>query len=498
MYTRIKKSFKHTLVYGLGNIATKLVGFVLVPLYTKNLSVAEYGVLGILETTLLIGVQVLDLGQRNGLMRFFTQKQEGVERKQYFFTFFTFLCFAGLVWGGLTYLSAPALASFFKESDIFLIYFRLLAGVTFLRILNNFFLSWLRIQERAGHYVFMNLFRLVTILGLNVYFVAYAHAAVKGIMIGFLAAEIVLFFILLPQMLSNMAFHFSTKDIRQSLGFGFPLIFTSLAGMLLTVGNRYVLKLLTDYHEVGLYNLGHKVGSLFNVLLIQSFSLGLLPLIYKAYGEPGDRRYYSKMLTYFGFVLVWSGLALGLYSTELIHRFALNSDYWPATSIVPIIILAYVFSGGNWLVSLSMYLTEKTQVVAWNNIIAVIVSLGLNFLLIPFFGMAGAAWAMLISFILLYGISYFKAKVYFPVPYENIKLLKILIAGCALYGISRFLTFKQVWIVYGLKAVLFLLFPVLLFAWRFFEPVEIERIRWLPGAIVQRTKSTIQSLRGRL
>ena len=110
--------------------------------------------------------------------------------------------------------------------------------------------------------------------------------------------------------------------------------------------------------------------------------------------------------------------------------------------------------------------------------------------------MAGAAWAMLISFVVLYLITYYKAMKYYPVPYENMKLLKMLIVGCGLYGAAKLLVIQPGWMFFGFKAVLFLLFPLFLYAWRFYDPVEIERIRWLPGAIVQRAKSLIQSLRG--
>jgi len=95
-----------------------------------------------------------------------------------------------------------------------------------------------------------------------------------------------------------------------------------------------------DYDQIGLYNLGYKIGGTLNLLLVQSFQLGLLPVAYKMYGQPNAKRFYSKLFTYFLFVLIWAGLVLALLSKEVIETFARNTSYWPASSLVPFIVLA--------------------------------------------------------------------------------------------------------------------------------------------------------------
>ncbi len=126
---------------------------------------------------------------------------------------------------------------------------------------------------------------------------------VKGILYSYLIGDGLLFIILFPNMISEMAPKFDNRILRESLLFGIPFIFSSLAGMLLNMGDRYILKLLVNYKEVGLYNLGYKVAGILNVFLMQSFFLSFAPIAYKMYGQKGDKRYFSKMLTYFVFVL---------------------------------------------------------------------------------------------------------------------------------------------------------------------------------------------------
>ncbi|MBN2031134.1 oligosaccharide flippase family protein [bacterium] len=477
MYQKIKHTFQHTAIYSLGNIATKLVGIVLLPLYTKHITVSEYGILGILEVTLIILTQVLSFGQTSSYLRFYHMEEYASKRKSTLFTIFVFLFIAESLFIGLIWIVSEPLSQCFEQSHNFDIYFKLSAWILFFRVINHLFLTVLRAKEKSHFYVFVNLVRLMTGLGFNIYWVAFAQLGVRGVMLSSMVSEGILVLILIPAILRDMVIKLNLEVLRDSLVFGMPLIFSSLAGMLLNVGDRYIIKLLLNYDQVGLYNLGYKVGSIFNVLLIQSFSLGLLPLVYKAYGQTGDKRYYSKMLTYFALFLLWTFLGLSVFSKEIIQNFTLNSDYWSAYRIVPVISLAYVFSGANWVVSLGLFLKKKTQRVAFNNILVVLLNIGLNFLLIPKLKLIGASIATLISYMTLYLLSYYSSGKYYQIPFENIKLLKMFGLSLLLYCLSSIVSDgNMLWSIL-IKMVLLLFFPFGLYFLGCYEKNELERIR---------------------
>ena len=243
------------------------------------------------------------------------------------------------------------------------------------------------------------------------------------------------------------------------------------------MGDRYILKLLVDYKEVGLYSLGYKVAGILNMFFIQSFTLSILPIAYKMHGQKGDKRYYSKMLTYFVFVLFWAGLGLAFFGKELIEKFALNPDYWLAYQVVPYIILAYIFSGARAVANLGLFLKSKTPYIAYNTIGAAVLNIGLNFILIPKYMMMGAAVATIISFIALYFVTYFVANRFYKIPYENLKLLKMLILASVLFFLSTlssdFSTLPRLLTKLGIL----ISFPFLLYPMNFYEEIEIERIK---------------------
>jgi O-antigen/teichoic acid export membrane protein len=477
MLSKIKQTIKHTGTYSLGNIASKLIGIILLPLYTKHITVTEYGILGILEITIMILTQVLVLGQSQAFIRFHDLEEYKEKRKSTLFTIFIFLFVVGLLFNLIGQNCAIKLSSLFFEPSGFVVYFRLCFYIIFLRIINNLFLSVLRAKERSGLYVIANIIKITLILGFNIYFVAFARIGVKGILYSYLISDSILLLILFPNMISEMWLKFDRKILKAALLFGFPLIFSSLAGMLLNMGDRYILKLLVNYKEVGLYNLGYKIAGILNMFLIQSFTLGFLPMAYKMYGQKDDKRYYSKILTYFVFGLFLTGLGLALFSKEIIKVLTFNPAYWAGYSVVPYIILAYVFSGAKSVVNMGLYLKRKTSYIAYNTIGAAILNLILNFLLIPKYRMMGAAVATIISFAVLYLVTYFVANRFYKIPYENAKLLKMLGLSIILFFLSTLVTEFHIFPRIIIKLLIIISFPIILYFMKFYEEIELLRIK---------------------
>ncbi len=485
MLSKTKNTIKHTAVYSFGNITTKLIGIVLLPLYTKHITVAEYGILGILEITIMILTQTLILGQPQAFLRFYNLEEYGEKRKTILFTIFVFLLTAGLLFNLLGQSLADRLSSLFFRPSEFAIYLKLSFCIISLQIINNLFLTVLRTQEKSTFYVIVNIIKLFIVLGFNIYFIVFAGIGIRGVLYSYLIGDGLLFIVLFPKMISEMTPKFDRKILIATLSFGFPLIFTSLAGMLLNAGDRYILKLLSNYHEVGLYNLGYKVAGVLNMLFIQSFSLGFAPIAFKIYGKTGDKRYYSKMLTYFVFVLCWAGLGLSLFGRGIVKTFALNSDYWPAYSIIPIIVLSYIFSGAKSITTLGLYLTGKTQFVAYNTLVALVINIGLNFLLIPKYGIMGAAVATLIAFTILYFLSYFISNHFYKIPFENLKLLKLLILAIVLYFIPYLFRDMRLIMNIIVKILILISFPFLLYLLKFYDKIEIDTIKKIFFKIVK-------------
>lgn len=485
MLTRLKKTIRHTAIYLLGNLSTKLIGIVLLPLYTKELTVAEYGILGILEITIFIIAQILLTGQSHALLRFYDLDEFREKKKSVVLTIFIFLAVSGISINLFGYLYSSQLAYLFSESAKFEVYLKLCFVIILLRILNTFFFTVLRAKENSVLYAAGNIVKFLMILIFNVYFIAILKIGVKGILYSTMIGEAVILVFLFIYMIPEMVAKFEWKILSASISFGFPLVFTSIAVLSLSMGDRYILKILVNYKEVGLYNLGYKIAGVLNMLFIQSFTLGLMPLAYKMYGKQGDKRYYSKMLTYFLFVIMWAGLGLSVFSKEVLKIFVLSPDYMSAYNVVPIIVLLYVFSGAKSVVNLGLLLKRKTKYIAYKTIGAAVLNIILNFLLIPQFKMMGAAIATAISFFALYLVTYYLSNRFYKIPYENLKLVKMLATAIFLFLVSMLLHGAELWLSIFFKTILFISFPIMLYFMNFYEHIELQRIREIANKIKQ-------------
>lgn len=477
MFEKIKETLKHSAIYGLGNVATKLVGFVLLPLYTAHLTVEDYGILSIFEITIAVLSQILPMGQPQSYMRFYSLEEYENKQNELLYTNFIILLGISVTFLVIAYVLSPVITNYFKYTVEFSILFKIAFFVVALRILSNLISNFLRTKERSVLYAVSNTTKLIITLVGNIYFVAVAQIGVRGILYSTLIGEIVYFIVLFPALLREMKPQFDVLIAKESFKFGFPLIFTTLSGLLLNMGDRYVLKYLVNYQEVGLYNLGYKIAGVLNMLLIQAFQMGMLPIAYKMYGQKGDKRFYSKLQTYFVFVLAWAGLALALFSKELLQILALNKDYWAAYTVVPVIILGYILSGAKYNASMLLYLTKKTKYTAYLTFSAALLNIGLNFLFIPYWKMVGAAVATVLSFLYLYIATYFVGRKFYPVKYENKKLFTAIGIAAGFFLLALGLQTFNIWITLGIKVVIVLLYPVILYFLGFYEQQELKRLR---------------------
>ena len=477
MLQRVKKIVRHTAIYGLGNISTKLIGIILLPLYTRHISVAEYGVLGILEITILLLTQVVILGQAQAVIRYHSSPEYRERGKTTLFTISVFLLAVGAVFVATGLSIAKPIAAYFDKPQLFAHYFKLCIIIIWLRVITTLFLAALRSKERSVFYAVSNIIKFTLIMISNVVFIAVLGMGVKGILLAYIVGDAALLIMLLPSMLKEMTAKFDPALLKAALKFGFPLVFSAISFMLLNSGSRYILKFLTNYHEVGLFNLGYKVAGVLNMFFIQAFQLSLRPMAYKIYGQPNDRRFYSKMLTYFIFAISWAGLALAMFGKELISTLALNPKYWAAYQVVPLIILAYIFNGGKIVVSLGLLLKNKTRYIAYTTFGALVINIALNFLLIPKLRMVGAATASVISFFLLFIATYYYSNKYYIIHYELSKLTKLILVTITLFFISTLIVNATLAVSVALKCTLLLSLPFILYVLKFYEPIEIDRLK---------------------
>lgn len=476
MLDRLKKTVKHTAIYSLGNISNKLVGLLLLPLYTSYLTTSEYGILSIIEITSQILVGLFSFTLPQAMLRWCaTEKDAQKEKSIIFSTLISLIVIASVIIGSLLPLNVD-LSKIIFGNEKYSLYFLLLLIWTFLGILNKFPNSLLRLREKAVFYSFIMVSKFIVILLCNIYFVAFLEIGIEGIVWGQIIGEIYGLLIVMPFISRNIKPSYNFEVIKEMFFYGFPLAFSAVSSLLLASGDRYVLTYYLTFSSVGIYALSQKIGSLINVFLINSFQQGFLPIAFKQFDGENPKRYFQKILTYFSFILTYTALGLSFFSEEVIKLFT-QAQYYEAYWYVPLICLAFVIKGINFVFTLGFHHAKKTAVFAAIIISSMFLTILLNILLIPLLEIWGAAISMVISYFTMMLLTYRSAQKLYYINYEIAKIIKLIAAAIILYLIVFFTGHIPYYFHIILKILILVSFPFLLKFIGFYDEIELLRLK---------------------
>ena len=473
MIENIKNILKHSFVYGISNIAQKASGVILLPLFTYYLTVEEYGRYGLLFITTVIISQSLVLGQSSSIIRYNNLPDYSEKKKSIFFTLTLIVLIVTVLFVFISELFLNQITGWYGAQADFKIPLKVCIYIVAVVTLNNLLLGKVRADEKSILFTIAGLIKIAVQIGTTVYFLVELKMGLVGVLLGQFIAELSTIVVVLPFLLKEMKVKFENSIVKDSLRFGLPLVFSAIAINLLNGSDRYIIKFLIGEKVLGLYELGYRVGGIINMMMIIPFNLSLLPMAYKIYQTVGDRDYYKKLKTYLSFVLLWAGLALSLYSKEIVEIFALNSSYYSAYQVVPYIILAYILYGISNISSLGMFLSGKNFYMAFITMLCAGINIGLNFWLIPRYGILAAAINTVVAFFIQDILSIMASNKYYHIKYEYFKLTKIFMVGIGLFVLtSAFLPEKFI-IDILIKLTAIILFPFACFLIGCFEKSEI-------------------------
>lgn len=477
MIENLKNILKHSFVYGISNVAQKASGIILLPLFTYYLTVEEYGRYGLLFVTTIIISQSLVLGQSSSIIRYNNSTAYISERKSIFFSLTLLVLSVTILFVFVSELYIEQITGWFGSAQDFKIPVRICVYIIAVITINNLLLGKIRADEKSILYTISGLIKIFVQIGVTVYLLVTLESGLIGVLLGQLAGEVSTMVVVIPSLLKEIELKFEKSIIKDSLRFGLPLVFSAVAINLLNGSDRYIIKYLIGEKVLGLYELGYRVAGIINMLLIIPFNLSLLPVAYKVYQTEGDKDYYKKLKTYLAFVLVWSGLYLSLFSKEIVMIFAQNSSYYSAFTVVPYIILAYILYGLSTISSLGMYLSGKNFYMAFITMFCAGINIGLNFWLIPEYGIVAAAVNTAVAFLIQDLLSILASNKYYKIKYEYFKLIKIFFIGFLLFYLADLFLTKSLIENILIKFSAGVLFPVFCFFLGCFEKKELLVIK---------------------
>jgi len=395
-----REILKHSGVYGLGQVLGRLASFLLLPIYTSYLRPADYGVIAILDFVAGIMAMVVGAGIGAAITRYHFDVRDEEGRNQVWWTGLTIVLFTGTAFLLLTMFFRDTLADWTLGTSVKhgAFFYALIFPTMGLAIVEGVLNVYLRVRKWSGTFVCVNLLRLVLNIGLNVYFLAALHLGVTGILLGNLITCVVATFILFVIFLKNQAaYSFHYPFVGKLLRFGWPLILTAVLSSLMHQGDRYLLRLYLDMGQVGIYSLAYTVGQGVFTLCMMPFTMIWSVLVYEIADRPDAKQIYIRVFEYMTCGLALIMLGVSLFAKPLLELMV-APDYLVAVGLIPVVCLAYLFFSLHEHFRVPVMLAKSTVTLVPVVSLAVLTNIGANMFLIPIYGIAGAAWASVITF----------------------------------------------------------------------------------------------------
>lgn len=448
--------------FSLAQVTSAVVGFGLLALYTRYLPPAEFGKISLIWMFVLVASMLID-GRLNTSFSIRFYKVSKDENTKNIYSIFVY----NIIMWGIVFLLFLLFPSLFQKilgfgiSRIDLIVSFLL--IIFM-ILGNFYTNILIVAQKPKHFFLVKLiFNAVLIIATVIYLVVLKSGYVAYLK-SYLTAYFIIALIGTRFFISNYRLHkkaLSLSKLKELLKIGIPLVPAGLLLMFLTWADRYILNLYAGLAIVGIYTVGYRFAEVINSFIINPFGQALSPLIFKQFVQSRDKYKdtLSTVLKYYW--LVMFGIMTGYFVVlREVFQFLIDPEYLEGYNIVGIVLLGIILWGATNLISATVIVAEKTGNMFLFTSISVGINVGLNFLMIPKYGMYGAAVATLIAYAVQFAMIFLYTQKLVFVNYDYAFLLKSIVLSLCFFCLILSLSYLKVntGISLGLKAILFLLF----------------------------------------
>ena len=467
--TELKRLAKHSAIYGLGGLVSRILAVLLLPLYTRYLSTGDYGkVETLIALTTVIGI-VLRFGIHSAFFRFYFDSADAEARRLVLRTSFWFtmaMATLGLLVGLL--LAGPIADALFGSSDdaelVIAAFVGLWAGMNYEQLTSLF-----RVEERSVAFVSASLTNIFLTIGATLLLVVALDKGPIGVIVGNFTGTLVVYLVLVAYRREQLGLQFDRKLLHEMNRFGVPLIPTALFLWITNFSDRLFLVQLADVSEVGLYSVGVRIASAM-VLLLTAFRLAWPAFAFSIEDEGEAQRTYAYVLTYLVLLTTWVATALALLSPWIVGWLA-DPDFAESSRVVGPLAFAAVAFGAYIVVAIGIGRAKRTQ---FNWVVtgaAAVVNVALNVALIPEYGMMGAAIATIAAYTTMFvGMAWWSQRIY-PVPYQWRRVATAVAAGLALVAIGKLADAGL-----ALALPLALVYPLALWPLGFYLPAERRAI----------------------
>lgn len=481
---KIKNLASDTLTYGIFQTLGRFLSFMLTPLYSNYLTKADNGIVAYLFAIIALVVYIYSFGMEASFFRFFEAGNEKNNKKVFSTSFFTIVLVSLFFTVLILIFSAPLSESIIGDFENAHLILQIAALIPFFDMLMVIPYGKLRMQHRVKQFAITRFCIILLAVILNIIFLMYTELGTLGVFAAQLIASVCGACIFLPEVIKTLDLSFDKVLFKNMLKFGFPTIPASLSTVAMQMLDRPIMKIFISDEKIGLYQINAKLA-IPMMLMVTIFDYSWRPFYLSHYKDEDAPVLFGRVLTYFTLLCAGIFLTASLFIENIVRiplwggKFFIHPAYWEAMYIVPILLFGYFLSGVTNIFSAVFHIEKKTKYLPLAISIAAIVSIVLNFILIPKFGFIGAAIALVIAYFSGAALmKFYQSKVKFKVNYEWHRILLIFVATIIIFVVGSYIKcLFNIYVSFILKFLLMGVFILLLRILGFFTKSELQFLK---------------------
>jgi O-antigen/teichoic acid export membrane protein len=454
---QLKKLIGQTAIYGLSTIVGRLLNYFLVPLYTYTFTPYEYGVNTEFYAYISFLNIILTYGMETALFNFSVKEPD---KNKVYSTALISILFTTTVITCIILFASQTIANGLDYADkaefitwvVLIIATDALCAIPFAK---------LREQNNAARFALIKSINIFVNIALNLFFILLCKGAYErndgSFFASFYNPEIGIGYIFIANLVANMVsvlllapeffmvkFNIDFALLKRMLVYAVPLLFLGLAGMVNETLDRVLLKYIlpsdTAMEQVGIYGACYKIAILMTIF-VQAFRYAAEPFFFSQSTDADAKTIYARVMTYF--VIACSIIFLATMMNIAWIKDFISKPYQQGIDVVPILLLANMFLGIYFNLSVWYKLTGQTKYGAYITFIGALITIGLNLFWIPFLGYTGSAWATLICYGCMMVLSYLIGNKHYPVNYDVKRIIAYMAISLILYVVADRINFNS-------------------------------------------------------
>lgn len=409
------------------------------PIYVASMSTAQYGIVGSMQTLISVMAILLSLGAEKSIFRLYHDYTTAEGQNVFLSTVTWFIYGLALIMIGILFVLQGVVGKIYVSIP-FYPYYAYSLGVAFCLAFEVAPRVYLQVTKQSKKYFYVSVLQMILHAVFILYFAVYKRQEAEGMLKGMLLAQAGMLPIYIGIHIRNYCVRPSFQLIPSILRYCLPLFPSAVASWIIVMSSQIFVERNFSTSDVAVYALALKIVgaiTIFASALMTAYKPQFYLLANSARQEVAKRKIYETQNRIIIVLLIVSGL-IAVFARDIIDVF-FSEDYKDAMFLIPILMLANVLEKISKYTNLFFYQEKKTMQIMWIMILASVVSVTMNYYIIPRFSIYGAAITYLFSSLIFFVLKYVLSKPYYFIPYNWRKMIVCFVALSILYLINTLL-----------------------------------------------------------